>query len=194
MWKSLAKFGWTLLLASPVLAADPAAPNPAQPSIPLSVGSPPSGNTYADPFYAPPGGMPVMDPSRPGSGAAAADTLVPPSHPFRPERLWVAGDFYFAAGQGTLLPPLVTTAPAGQSGALDQPTTTTLFGGERKLQYSRPGLRATAGIWLTEDYRLGLDATLMYVADRSSEFTGSATPGGVANSSARLRNTRRRSI
>ena len=178
MWKSLAKFGWTLLLASPVLAADFPAPNAAQPLAPPSFGSPPLGNTYADPFFAPPGGMPVMDPSRPGSGAAAADTFVPPSRPFRSERLWVAGDFYFAAGQGTLLPPLVTTAPAGQSGALNQPTTTTLFGGERKLQYARPGLRATAGIWLTEDYRFGFDTTLMYLADRSSEFTGTATPGG----------------
>ncbi len=147
-----------------------------------TIGLPPGDSRFSDPFFAPPDGRPVMDPWRPGSGSAGADTLVPHPEPFRPERFWFASDFYGAVGQGTLLPPLVTTASAGSvpgtGGALNQPTTGLLFGGERALNQFRPGLRANAGIWLTEDYRLGIDATLILVGDVASLFGASTTPGG----------------
>lgn len=143
---------------------------------------PPGDGRFSDPFFGPPDGRPVMDPWRPGSGSAAADTLVPHPEPFRPERLWFTTDFYGAVGQGTLLPPLVTTAtagtPAGAGGALNQPNTRLLFGGERALNQFRPGLRANAGIWLTENYRFGIDATLILVGDVASTFGGSTGPSG----------------
>ncbi len=178
MRKFLASIGVAIIALSPAVAVEPMAQTPAQ----NPVGSPPGDSRFADPFFAPPDGRPVMDPWRPGSGSAAADTMVPHPAPFRPERLWFATDFYHAVGQGTLLPPLVTTAPVGTlpgaGGALNEPSTRILFGGERALNQFRPGLRANAGLWLTEDYRLGIDATFLYLGDVSSSFSGTTSPTG----------------
>ena len=178
MWINFAKVAAACLLASPVLAGDP--PPISVPQVPdvKPLGAAPSGNPFSEPFFAPPGGAPVMDKWRPGSGAEQGDLLTPPAPaPFRPERVWFAGDFYHSVGQGTLLPPLVTTSANG-TGALNEPTTRIVFGGERALNRFRPGLRANAGLWLTDDYRFGIDGTIIYTGDVSSEFRATTNPAG----------------
>lgn len=181
MWKKLSALGLAALMASPMLAADPPAVNSTQLPKTNTLGSPPDANRYADPFFAPPDGRPVMEAWRPGSGAAPSESLVPHPELFRPERVWFAPDFYHAVGQGTLLPPLVTSAPNGTgpgAGALNQPATSILFGGERTLNRFRPGVRANAGLWLTDDHRFGIDGTFLYLGDATSSFSDRASPTG----------------
>ena len=186
MWKKLSWLGCLAAFGGNIRAAEPPAPPPAPPSAPppatAKLFAPPEANPYADPFFAPPDGLPVMDPSRPGSGAGPSDNLVAACAPFRAERLWFAADFYHAAAQGTILPVLVTAAPNGTpfglAGALGQPSTTVLFGGERALTRFRPGLRANTGIWLTDDKRFGVEGSFLYLGDVERSFAGATGPGG----------------
>ncbi len=182
MWKRIVRLGILASLAPAVAAKEPPTDSPSQTPAHKPFASGPNPNPFADPFFAPPDGRPVMEPHRAGSGAAPPDTLVTAPAPFRPERLWLATDFYFATAQGTILPALATSSPNGTpfgaAGALNQPNTTVLFGGRRELTQFRPGLRATAGLWLTEDYRFGVDGTFLYLGDTSSSFLGTTGPNG----------------
>jgi len=179
MWKTVGSFGLGIALGTAAVAAE-------APVTPQSESgkwfATKSASVYADPFFAAPGGAKVTDPEKPGSGESPSDTVFPPCIPFRAERFWLAVDYYSAWGQGTLVPPLVTAAPNGTpiglAGALGQPTTTTLFGGRRELADSRPGIRANAGLWLTEDARFGVDGTFLYVGNASSSFAGATGPNG----------------
>ncbi len=180
MWKVLASIAIGAWIASSIRAAEPPAAVQEQPA--KWFAAKPGDNPYADPFFAAPGESNGIDPVKPGSGPAPCDTMLPRCTPFRAERIWFAADFYHAVSQGTLVPPLVTTAPngtvLGTAGALGQPTTSLLYGGRRELGDSRPGLRATAGLWLTEDSRFGVDGTVLYVGNASSSFARATDANG----------------
>lgn len=174
-----------LLLASLTIRADNPAPVWRAQALTEprdTIKTPPVEDRYSDPFFSPPDGRPVFDSNHAGSGIAATDQICPPPHPFRPERIWIAADYFSSIGQGTIVPPLATLAPAGtllgSAGALGDPRTQVLFGGRKLLNDFRPGLRATAGIWLTEDYRFGIDATFIYPGDTERVFTGGTPAGG----------------
>ncbi len=180
MWKVLASIAIGAWIASSIRAAEP--PAALQEQSAKWFAAKPADNPYADPFFAAPGESNGIDPVKPGSGPAPCDTMMPRCTPFRAERIWFAADFYHAVSQGTLVPPLVTTAPngtaLGTAGALGQPTTSILYGGRRELSDFRPGLRATAGLWLTEDSRFGVDGTFLYVGNASSSFARATDANG----------------
>lgn len=183
MWKTLATVALGSFLGIPASADDTPVATPSSQKQPAKwFAAKPADNAFADPFYAAPGGMPVMEPAKPGSGAAASDLSLPPCAPFRVERIWLATDFYHATAQGTLLPPLVTAAPNGNAvglaGALGQTSTTMLFGGRRALNDFRPGIRANAGMWLSEDSRFGVDGTFLYVGNATESFARATDPNG----------------
>ena len=183
MWKAFVSMAIGILSVSAVFAADTAPPTAApQESAGKWFAAKPADGAFADPFFAAPGGAPEVDPTKPGSGPSPSDTVLPKCAPFRAERFWLATDYYRAYGQGTLVPALVTSAPngtaAGTAGALGQPTTSTLFGGRRELNESRPGIRATAGLWLTDDSRFGVDGTFLYVGNASASFARATAASG----------------
>jgi hypothetical protein len=96
------------------------------------------------------------------------------SCPTRP-RVWATAEYFYGVGQGTIVPPLVTSAPAGtapgQAGAVGFPQTTILFGGRRELNEFRPGFRVEVGAWL--DRRdVGMDFSYWQLGNSHIEFRG----------------------
>lgn len=117
------------------------------------------------------------------AGPVAAATVCPDvlSAPARP-RVWATAEFLYGVGQGTIVPPLITSAPAGtpplQAGAIGLPQTTILFGGRRALNEFRPGFRVEVGAWL--DRRdVGMDFAYWQLGNAQQEFRGvQPNPGG----------------
>ncbi len=58
-------------------------------------------------------GNPVEATTTDGTGAPAAATNCDAPPVSRGHRVWVAADYFYGAGQGSWVPPLVTTSPAG---------------------------------------------------------------------------------
>ena len=163
MWKELTCFALLIVLVVPVSADDSQPAQSPQNQTQKPIEAAPTGNPFADPFFAPPSRT-QQDLGQPDSGTSLNEGLVPRSAPFRSEKIWFATDFYFAASQGTLLPRSNSA---------------------HELSQLRPGLRAYGGLWLTEDARLGLDATFLYLGDAStrqlSVCAHSAVIGGDIN-------------
>ena len=94
-------------------------------------------------------------------------------------RFWVSGDYAAYWISGSRLPALVTTSPAGtaqaSAGALGQPGTTTLFGGNVANDDIRSGLRLGAGYWLGDDRKLGIEAGFFMLESQLSLFSASSS-------------------
>jgi hypothetical protein len=80
--------------------------------------------------------------------------------------------------KGDKLPPLVTTGSATDTrpGALGQPGTVVLFGGQAEDPGSFSGVRATLGFWLDECHNLALEGSFFTLFQKSTSFTA-ASPG-----------------
>ena len=69
-------------------------------------------------------------------------------------RLWGSAEYLLGWTRGQLLPPLVTTSPAGTPvgtvGVLGQPTTTILYGNTHVNTEGRDGGRFELGYWLND--------------------------------------------
>lgn len=168
--------------SAPVFAA-PIHPGPG--TVPLP--------TNAGPLVAPvllPVGSPTAAPVTVYSSPAPTPNLPTPTieaaepcaTPCQPGRFWTASDFFYGATQGTYLPPLVTSAPAGSpplAGGLGSPTTTVLLGGRREGDSTRPGARFRLGYWFDAAQTSGFDAGFYYLGDLNESFTGGTAPGGV---------------
>lgn len=93
-------------------------------------------------------------------------------------RLWFKAEYLGWATKGADFPALVTTGnaatPAADAGALDQPDTVTLFGGDRLHDEMRPGGRFTLGLWRCPEQRIGLEANIFGVDGRDVEFSASS--------------------
>jgi len=100
-------------------------------------------------------------------------------------RLWVRGEYLLWWIQGQQVPPLVTTGtidptnPFDRPGELGKPDTRILMGGERLDPDALSGGRFTAGGWLGADQLLGVEASYLFLAERSYRASLSApgTPG-----------------
>lgn len=106
-----------------------------------------------------------------------------------PGRLWFGGEYMLWWGSGMSLPPLVTGAPVGTplnilnpdgsltpvAGALGQPGTVVLFGGNQVLNGVRSGYRARAGFWLDECNMLGLEASFLYGGSLAVSYNSGCT-------------------
>ena len=179
MWNALKSLVVVSMVGSTAIAVEKSSVSVAsQDRSEIGSAAKPADRNFADPFFAAPGGAAVIDAGKPGSGPAFGDSILPQCVPFRAERCWLAADYYSAYGQGTLVPALVTSAPNGTGGALGQATALTLFGGRRAFTGSRPGLRATAGLWLTDDARFGVDGTFLYVGNGSETFARTTDANG----------------
>ena len=90
-------------------------------------------------------GLPWSEPS-PANGLPNYEPLTAPCAP----RTWGAVDYLFWWIKKGHTPPLVTTGPESDAfpGALDQPGTVVLFGGDDLDYGGFHGLRASIGAWL----------------------------------------------
>lgn len=93
------------------------------------------------------------------------------------ERFWATGEYLFGWIQGSKLPPLVTTSPAGTArsaaGVLGQPTTTVLYEGTVN-DAVRAGFRFGAGYWFGPQRIIGVEAGFMMLESQSNFFGASS--------------------
>ena len=187
-------------------AAQPAGPMPAMPFVmspPPGMGyGPPPGMPYAPPpqpampfVMPPPPGMeapgtpapmlpPGMEapmpapPDGPPPGSDGADDAADGERPHWCDHFWADADFLLWWIKAAHTPTLLTRGSAGDAvpGALGQPGTSSLFGGD--LAYdARPGGRFSVGAWLAEEngYRFGLQGDFFFLGQGSINFNASSS-------------------
>lgn len=78
--------------------------------------------------------------------------------------------------RGQTLPPLLTTGPltAAVPGALGQPGTTVLYGGNTYDNNPYSGVRLRGGYWFNDSHGLGLDLGGFFLGSNSNNFTASS--------------------
>jgi hypothetical protein len=89
-------------------------------------------------------------------------------------KVWVTGEYLLWWLRGDRLPPLVTTSPAGTpvtaAGVLGAQGTQILFGDERVNGDARSGGRVTAGCWLDNDCRWGIEGSFFALQGLTDDF------------------------
>lgn len=97
-----------------------------------------------------------------------------------PVPFWFSADYLFWWVQkGPLDTPLVTTGPSSDpfAGALDQPNTRVLFGGDG-LEFGQVnGMRLSGGIWL-DRLRVGVEASWVLLEKSTTGFSLASDPQG----------------
>jgi hypothetical protein len=150
---------------------------------PMPLAPEPSTGKPAPTFKAPPP-TPVPQPALPlfgpGQGCLPGPDCGNTCQPFADDDdcasrslWWVSADYLMWWMKGNNLPALVTTgSPADDfPGALWQPRTFTLFGGEYVDTDTRSGGRFQFGRWLGEGRCLGLDGAFFFLGQRAVNFT-----------------------
>lgn len=157
------------LPAAPVPVADAETPPP-----PKLLQTPPPALSER----APPGPPPI---ALPGS-QPLAPTAAPPPPVFADAALdgfatrwWVGVDYLLWWTKGDRLPSLITSGAPNDvlPGALGQPGTQTLFGGDYDSRV-RSGVRVRGGYWFTPDQTFGMDATFFFLGGQSASFDDSS--------------------
>ncbi len=84
-----------------------------------------------------------------------------------PGRFWIDAGYAFWTVSGQNLPPLVTSGPAdaprATGGALGQPGTNILNGGNRRNSDFRSGFYLNAGLWFNECQTFGIEGNFFYL-------------------------------
>lgn len=90
-----------------------------------------------------------------------------------PGRFWLSGEYLLWWFRNDNVPPLVTTGSPTDAvpGALGQPTTSVLFGGNGINQNPYSGFRIIGGFWLDEDHKLGVEGDYFYLSPNSRRTT-----------------------
>jgi hypothetical protein len=97
-------------------------------------------------------------------------------------RLWVQNDFLLWWTEGSRVPALLTTSPAGtpqtQAGVLGQPGTSILFGNQLLNEDTRYGGRVTFGYWFDQCNDIGFQASYLGLGGDAQQFqaTSNGTP------------------
>jgi hypothetical protein len=132
-------------------------------------------------------GMQGMNPMALNAEPGAFDQVRPPAHPdgegeTKPNdkpgcSIWVGGDYLLWWVRDAHTPPLVTRGSPTDPipGALNQPGTATLFGGKID-QEEFSGGRVFAGMFIGENHLIGVDGSLFFIGQRTTEFAA-ASPG-----------------
>ena len=81
--------------------------------------------------------------------------------------VWARGEFLQWWGKGMDTPPLVTD---GNTGALDDPATTVLFGGQSLLEQAHSGFRVRLGTWLDYERRLAVEGEYWRLGEINDRF------------------------
>lgn len=100
-------------------------------------------------------------------------------------RFWARADYLLWWIKAMPLPPLVTTGPIGTLGAggrpgtLGQPGTVVLIGDKPQEFGAFSGANFTAGSWLDNEQTVGIEASYLFLAQRSAtkSFAAPGTPG-----------------
>jgi hypothetical protein len=96
--------------------------------------------------------------------------------------MWVTGEYLLWWIKDAPVPvPLVTTGsanPVTGGGVLGRASTFELFGNSGIDQATFSGGRFTAGYWLDEDQGLGVEASFLFLAERTFSFRASSDPTG----------------
>lgn len=91
---------------------------------------------------------------------------------------WGSIDFVYMWRKAQTYPPLVTTNPIGTAaaaaGALDNPNTRILFGGNTLDAYPMPGGRAEFGIWANQCQTVGVGGRFLALGDERHSFNVSS--------------------
>jgi hypothetical protein len=88
-----------------------------------------------------------------------------------PGRFWLRAEYLAWWTNGMRLPPLVTTAPQGESPNLDNPNTTVLYGDETVGTNMRSGFRATIGTWLDPCHKYSIEFDYFTIGDQTNGFS-----------------------
>jgi hypothetical protein len=90
-------------------------------------------------------------------------------------RFWLSADYLLWWTKGENIPPLVTTGSPSDAvpGALGQPGTQVLFGGDPNNQL-HSGARFRGGYWFTRDQTFGIDGTFFFLGGRVGGFQDSS--------------------
>jgi hypothetical protein len=164
MRRSLLLSSWVWLLAIPLLHAQ---------TVSTYAPIPPNPDTKANTETQP--GDPVPPGDYPGCEGEMVDPFVPTTGP----RFWASGEWLYWKPQGSNLPPLVTTSPAGtprtSAGVLGAPGTQVLFGNVKQNNDWQSGFRVSGGVWLGECARWGVGASFFRLGDQQDNFRASST-------------------
>jgi hypothetical protein len=144
------------------MAVDPGTvmpmPGSAMPGMPINGGPILSGEM---------GGAPFLE----GMGGYNTDSALPTG--------WVSAEFLNWRLRGVDVPPLVTAAPVGSAGTLDDANTYVAYGNESLLRDFQTGVRLRAGCWF-QGTSFGIDAAFFTVGRiRETERFGSNGDPGI---------------
>ena len=106
-------------------------------------------------------------PADPGAGVACCNDQRP-CGPYG--RYWASAEYLLWWTKKDNLPPLVTTGVPPGTGALGQPGTVVLFGGDQDYGV-RQGVRLTAGMWLDDCQRKGVEVSTFCLSQDSEDFS-----------------------
>lgn len=148
----------------------PSEPSPEPETLPMKPALVPQRPALPGPF-APPAEPLVLAPT----AAPPPPVLADPGLDAFATRFWVGVDYLLWWTKGDRVPPLVTSGSPTDMvpGALGQPGTQTLFGGDHN-SHARSGIRVRGGYWLTPDRTFGLDATFFFLGGQSASFGDSS--------------------
>lgn len=95
-------------------------------------------------------------------------------------RFWISADYLIWWIKDPNLPPLVTQSPAGvpfgTATVLGQPGTSVVFGNGPLDTGTFSGVRLTAGFWISEPDRVGIEASIFRL-EKGSEFFSDTSSG-----------------
>jgi len=95
------------------------------------------------------------------------------------DRLWVRSEYLLWWTQGSALPPLVTTSPAGTdpsvAGVLGQSGTSTLLGSRLVNTNANSGWRVALGYWFDDCQCVGIEAGYLGFGRETTRFSASST-------------------
>lgn len=121
---------------------------------------------------------PITESDLPPGPAPLAPTAAPPPPVLADPaldgfstRFFIGVDYLLWWTRGDRLPVLATSGSTSDEvpGALGQPGTETLFGGDYNSRV-RSGVRVRGGYWFNRDQTFGVDATFLYLGGQSSSF------------------------
>jgi hypothetical protein len=86
------------------------------------------------------------------------------------ERFYARAEYLLWWFKEPRVPVLVTTGPPESGGILGMPGTQILFGGGTVDEETRSGARFTAGYWLDDCQRCGVEGSFFFIGDRTARF------------------------
>ncbi|MFL5244189.1 MAG: BBP7 family outer membrane beta-barrel protein [Gemmataceae bacterium] len=116
-----------------------------------------------------------------GSSSTCTPANSSPAFCNESSRAWFSADYLlWWVRKGSLPRPLVVTGPETDAfpGALDQPNTASLLGGNGLRDNVFSGLRLEGGMWLDAEQSLGIEGSAFYLEKRTVGFSAAGDANG----------------